>query len=70
MLIDAGADVNATNDDGWPHLLNHSNDAEIVKVLLDASADIHAKTKTGRTILHTCRNAELVKMFIAAGARA
>ena len=44
LLIDAGADVNAKNNDGKTPL-HKCNDADIAKLLIDAGADVNAKNK-------------------------
>ena len=59
FLLDAGADVNAVNQNGhWGttplHAAAHANQAAIAKLLLDHGADTKAKDMEGRTpMFHT-----------------
>jgi ankyrin repeat protein len=55
MLLDAGADVNACDRDGYTALMmaaqyGHGYPA-IVQMLLDAGADVNAKNQSGETAL-------------------
>lgn len=52
--LDNGADVNATDADGWAplHLAAIHDHADIVVLLLEHGANINAKTKLGNTPLH------------------
>lgn len=58
-LLEAGADVNAVNQNGhWGttplHAAAHANQAGIAKLLLDHGADMKAKDMEGRTpMFHT-----------------
>ncbi|MBM3265484.1 MAG: ankyrin repeat domain-containing protein [candidate division Zixibacteria bacterium] len=57
FLLDAGADVNARNqNDHWGdtplHAAAHANQAAIVKKLIDHGADLHALDMHGKTPLH------------------
>ena len=53
-LIEAGADVNAKEDDGWTplHHCAQKGHLEVVRVLIEKGADVNAKEDDGRTPLH------------------
>lgn len=79
-LIAAGADVNTADETGDTPLHNAANDPEILRLLIDAGADVRAvEWKAGRlaggvndgTPLHyaaECGNAEAVALLLDAGA--
>ena len=50
ILLSAGADVNANNNNGETplHCATHKNNSSIVQILLSAGADINAKDMQGR----------------------
>jgi hypothetical protein len=55
-LLTAGADVNATNIDGWTALMRvaHWGHIEILDMLLKAGADSNAVDSSGKTaLMHT-----------------
>ena len=57
LLIDAGADVNAKNNDGKTPLHIIKKSETIAQMLIDAGADVNAKNKKGYTplhLLHSC----------------
>ncbi len=50
LLIDAGADLAATDENGWTALM-YAGDVEKVRLLLNAGADLTVKSKDGKTVL-------------------
>ncbi len=74
-LLEHGADVNVTANDGSTALMlaASSGDSEIVRDLLSKGADVSAKfTQTGKTALMLAREkdyTEIVQLLEAAGAK-
>jgi ankyrin repeat protein len=74
MLIDAGADVNATNEDGDRALLHavFRGQTHIVKLLLERGADFRPANSKGYTPLMAAehrRYADIAKILKSAGAK-
>ena len=71
-LIDAGADVNASNDRKATALHWAITDPAKVRLLLLKGADVNARTADGRTALHLAASlpagARIVEMLLEAGA--
>jgi ankyrin repeat protein len=70
MLIERGADVNATNRFGWTALLLALKEgrADVVEALLRASADVHKAVKNGDAPLTMAASVPIAKMLIERGA--
>lgn len=74
LLLDFKADVNAQNDDGYTALMQAADwgNTKVVKLLLDAGADVNMRTKAKRlTALDLARKGgykEVMQMLIDAGA--
>ena len=60
LLLDAGADVNAVQHQGYTPLLEaaQSGDSELVELLLERGADPDARLDDGRTATDLARDAE------------
>lgn len=72
-LIRAGADINATDNDGCCALINAANwgHTASVRALLDAGANLHACDKDGWTALKYAsrqKNKEIEQLLLEAGA--
>jgi len=75
-LIAAGADVNAliaadraSINNGWTPLMFacYFDRLDVVQTLIDAGADVHARSDGGRTVLMHCTQLEIVQCLITAG---
>jgi len=82
MLIKAGADVNARNNEGRTALMhaswltgpqNEQVQIEVVKTLIDAGADVNPKDNDGKTALYYAevgkKRQKLVDLLKRAGAK-
>ena len=76
LLLDAGADVNAMDNDGETplHIASYKGYIEITKLLLDRGADVNARDlwkQFGRTPLHFAAwggNSEIARLLLDKGA--
>ena len=74
-LLDAGANVNATDDAGWTPLhraAGNNENPEVAIALLDAGADVNATGKWGTTPLHSAafnENPEVAQTIREVGGR-
>ena len=70
FLIQAGAEVNARNEDHWTplHFAAKHNNIDIVKLLLDNGAKINVKTSYGHTPLQLTTDTKIAKILIQSGA--
>ena len=73
MLLDAGADANATDEAGVTPLMLATSSMEAVQMLLAAGADAKAVSKTGYTALHSACQTDsavaVVKLLLDSGAK-
>lgn len=72
-MTNAGADVNAKDDEGWTQLHSASRGGrlDVAVALIKAGADVNAKTNNGGTPLCLAlksENTELAKVLREAGA--
>src|SRR5438874_1402084 len=72
VLLDKGADVNATNAFGATALIWSATDIAKTRLLLERGANVNAAAKTGRTALFVAAmsdpSADIVRLLIAKGA--
>jgi ankyrin repeat protein len=72
LLLDKGADVNATNAFGATALIWSATDIAKTRLLLERGANVNAAGKSGRTALFVAAmsdpSADIVKLLIAKGA--
>ncbi|KAK3747914.1 hypothetical protein QZH41_000188 [Actinostola sp. cb2023] len=73
QLIDAGADINVTNNDGYTALMLAAENGkdEVVRTLIDAGADVNVTNKYGNTALVLAAingKEEVARVLIVAGA--
>ena len=75
MLVNAGADIHASGQDGTTPLhaaARGGDNPEMIRAMLAAGADLHAPGESGETPLHTAAghndNREVIDALLAAGA--
>jgi len=70
LLQHKNLDINAQDKDGWTALMESTarSNKEIVKILIDAGADVEVLNKHGSNALMMSDNLEIVQILIDAGA--
>ena len=73
LLIENGADINKSNNDGWTslYLAVNKRHLEVIKLLIENGADINKSNNNGWTPLNIAANnghLEIVKLLIENGA--
>ncbi|XP_031780022.1 putative ankyrin repeat protein RF_0381 [Nasonia vitripennis] len=74
ILLDTGADVDATDVNGCSPIQSavYTGDVKLVKTLIDAGADLDNQNRLGATALHDailCGSEEMVQLLLTHGAR-
>jgi ankyrin repeat protein len=67
LLVTAGANVNARDEDGET-ALHEALDDDVVKALIKAGANVNVRNNNGETPLMTNVSVEVLKILVAAGA--
>jgi ankyrin repeat protein len=68
LLLDAGADPNLGDRDGYTPLIANSQDSKIAQMLIAHGANVNARTKLGVTPLINSDTAELTRLLLQHGA--
>lgn len=68
LLVAAGADVNAQDNEGNTPLMEVPFDVDAARVLIEKGADVGARNKKGWTPLMTASNPGTVRLLLASGA--
>ena len=66
LALNLGADVSRTYYGKFP--LHYAKSVAIVKLLIEAGADVNAKDNDGDSPLHWVRNTDVAELLISAGA--
>lgn len=68
LLLDAGAEVDARDDEGNTALLANGFDVKVASLLIEHGADVNARNNRGWTPLFNASSAELVRFLLQHGA--